>query len=167
MRLPAIGYKHLRERLTLNAEATATDPRAFRRRPDEPGRGLTGRARALFSPVMLQRNTTPRQAHLAHAAVVGVHAVCCGLPALAMLAAALSGAASGLALFSDSLQVFHRFLHGYELWILTLSTALVTAGGALELSARWGRRRHGFPWLFAFSLACFVINIAVVLSHRL
>lgn len=115
---------------------------------------------------MLQRNAKARHAHVAHAAVVGMHALCCGLPALAMLAAALSGATSGVALLSDSLQFFHRLLHGYELWILGLSAVLVTVGAWLEVSARRGRHAHGFPWLFAFSVFCFLVNVAVVFAHR-
>ena len=114
--------------------------------------------------VMLQRNS-PRHAHIAHAAVVGMHAICCGLPAAAMLAAALSGAASSVTLLPESFQQFHRWLHGYELWILGLSAALVTLGAVLEARARRSQS-HGFPWLFAFSVACFAINVAVILAHR-
>ena len=114
--------------------------------------------------VMLQRNA-PRHAHLAHAAVVGVHAVCCGLPALALTAAALSGATSVAALLPDFFEQFHRLLHARELWILGLSAALVALGAALEIGARRGRQ-HGFPWLFAFSVLCFLINAGVILAHR-
>jgi hypothetical protein len=117
---------------------------------------------------MLQRNAlaqTPRHAHLAHAAVVGMHALCCGLPAVALLAVGLSGASS-LALLSDSLGVFHRLLHGYEVWILGLSAALVALGAWLELAVRRGRHAHGFPWLFALSVVCFAANLAVMLVHR-
>jgi hypothetical protein len=117
---------------------------------------------------MLQHNKTKRanQAHWAHAAVVGLHTLCCGLPAAAMAAAALSGAASGTALFSDSFAEFHGFLHAHELWILVLSAVLVGVGGVLELSGRRGHARQGFPWLFAFSVLCFLINTAVILAHR-
>ena len=80
---------------------------------------------------MLQRNNS-RHAHIAHAAVVGLHAICCGLPALAMLAAALSGAASVGTLLPDSFEQFHRALHGYELWIVGVSATLVTFGAWLE-----------------------------------
>jgi hypothetical protein len=126
---------------------------------------LTG---AAMCQVMLQRNTqaAPRRAHLAHAAVVGLHALCCGLPALAMLAAGLSGAASGIALFSDAFGAVHQLLHTHELWILGLSAALVTLGAWLELNARRAHLGHGFPWLFGFSVLCFVINVGVILAHR-
>jgi hypothetical protein len=117
---------------------------------------------------MLQRNTpsAPRRAHLAHAAVVGLHTICCGLPALALLAAGLSGAASGVALFSGAVGVLHDLLHAHELWILGISTALVTLGAWLELNARRAHPGHGFPWLFAFSVLCFAINVGVILAHR-
>ena len=114
---------------------------------------------------MLQRNN-PQHAHIAHAAVVGMHAICCGLPALAMLAAALSGAASVGALLPDSFEQFHRLLHGYELWIVGLSAALVALGAWLEVGARRNHPGQGFPWLFAFSVLCFLINVGVILAHR-
>lgn len=117
---------------------------------------------------MLQHNSRQagKKAHLVHAAVVGLHALCCGLPALAMLAAAVSGAASGIALLSDSFAPFHDFLHQHEVWILILSAGLVVTGGALEAWARRGPHNHGFPWLFAFSVACFAANALIILAHR-
>lgn len=118
---------------------------------------------------MLQHNAIKhgQRAHAAHAAVVGLHALCCGLPALAMSAAALAGAASSLALASEFIVQFHEFMHRYELWVLAVSAALVVAGGGLELLARHGRARLGFPWLFAFSAACFALNFAIIAGHRL
>lgn len=117
---------------------------------------------------MLQHNSphAPHRAHLAHATMVGLHALCCGLPALAMLATGVSGAASGLALFSGSLTVFHDLVHAHELWILAGSAFLVTIGAWLELAHRRVHPGLGFPWLFAFSLVCFAVNVAVVLAHR-
>ena len=116
---------------------------------------------------MLQHNSarTGQRAHLAHAAVMGIHAICCGLPALAMLAAAVSGATSGIALLSDSVTQLHHFLHEHELWILVVSAGLVVTGGIMEASAR-RVHRHGFPWLFAFSVLCFVFNMAIIALHR-
>ncbi|HYD71740.1 MAG TPA: hypothetical protein VEF55_01285 [Candidatus Binatia bacterium] len=114
---------------------------------------------------MLQRNNS-HHAHIAHAAVVGMHALCCGLPALAMLAAALSGAASVGSLLPESFEQFHRLLHGYELWIVCLSAALVALGGWLEASARRHHPDQRFPWLFAFSVLCFLINVGVIAAHR-
>jgi hypothetical protein len=102
---------------------------------------------------------------LAHAAVVSLHAICCGLPALAMLAAAVSGATSGIAVLAGYFQPIHNFLHGHEVWILAASAGLVLAGGWLEASAR-RRHNHGFPWLFAFSVLCFVVNVAIIVAHR-
>lgn len=117
---------------------------------------------------MLQHNTQKagKHAHVAHAAVMGLHALCCGLPALAMLAAAASGAASGAALASESFAQFHAILHQHEGWILAVSAALVVTGAILEAAARRGPHRHGFPWLFGFSVLCFAMNVAIILGHR-
>lgn len=116
---------------------------------------------------MLQHNSAKagRRAHLAHATVMSLHALCCGLPALALAAAAVSGATSGIALASQSVAVVHEFLHQHELWILVVSAALVVSGGWLEASARRHQSR-GFPWLFAFSVLCFVANVAIIVGHR-
>lgn len=118
---------------------------------------------------MLQHNAllAGKRAHVAHATVMGLHALCCGMPALAMTAAALSGAASGAALASESFAQFHTLLHAHEGWILALSALLVGAGAVLEVLARRGTHRHGFPWLFLFSVACFAANAAIVLGHRI
>lgn len=116
---------------------------------------------------MLQHNghKAGRRAHLAHAAVMGMHAVCCGLPALAMLAAAVSGATSSVALLADSVAEIHQFLHAHEVWILLVSAALVVTGGWIEAAARL-RHPHGFPWWFAFSVLCFLANVAIIVAHR-
>ena len=119
---------------------------------------------------MLQHNA-PRQdagrrAHIAHAALISLHAFCCGMPALAMLAAAVSGTTSGIALLSDSFEQLHEFLHAHELWILVISAALVVIGGAMELNARRSGHNHRFPWLFAFSVLCFLVNVGIILAHR-
>ena len=102
---------------------------------------------------------------MAHAAVMGLHAICCGLPALAMLAAAVSGATSGIALLAGSVEEIHHFLHQHELWILVASAGLVVTGGVLEVVSR-RTHKHGFPWLFAFSVLCFVANVAIIAAHR-
>lgn len=117
---------------------------------------------------MLQHNAlhAPARAHWAHAAVMGLHSVCCGLPALAMLAAALSGAASSAAFLPDSFVEFHRLMHAHELWILVVSASLVVAGGALEVAARRASHGHGFPWLFSFSALCFLANLVIIVAHR-
>jgi hypothetical protein len=128
---------------------------------------LTGGGETLNSGVMLQHNSSEagKKAHLAHAAVMSLHAICCGLPALAMLAVALSGAASGVALFADYVGEMHRFLHGHEYWILAVSAGLVGVGGWMELQSR-RHHNHGFPWLFAFSVLCFFANVTMILVHR-
>ncbi len=117
---------------------------------------------------MLQHNTAQARAraHLAHAAVVSLHGLCCGVPALAILATAASGAAAGVTLLADFVTPFHTLLHRHETWVLAVSGLLVTAGGALEAWARRRPHRHGFPWLFAFSAACFLANVAIVAGHR-
>lgn len=123
--------------------------------------------RAMFR-AMLQHNTRRRgqKAHVAHVAVVALHAICCGLPALAMLAAAVSGATSGVALLAESFEPFHDFLHQHEIWILGVSALLVVTGGVLEVVARRAPHNHGFPWLFAFSVLCFLANVAIIVAHR-
>lgn len=96
---------------------------------------------------------------------MGLHAICCGLPALAMLAAAVSGATSSVALLAGSFEEIHHFLHQHELWILLISAGLVVTGGVLEANSR-KHHRHGFPWLFAFSVLCFVANVTIIVLHR-
>ena len=103
---------------------------------------------------------------MAHAAVVALHALCCGLPALAMLAAAVSGATSGIALLGDFFEPFHHLLHQHELWIMAVSAALVVLGAGLEVVARRGPHNHGFPWLFSLSVLCFLVNVAIIVAHR-
>jgi hypothetical protein len=117
---------------------------------------------------MLQHNTvsSARPAHLAHAAVLSLHTLCCGLPALAMLAAAVSGAASGLTFVSELFGEFHAFMHAHEIWILILSAALVVVGGGLEGLSRRVRKSQGLPWLFVFSVLCLVANLALIVIHR-
>jgi hypothetical protein len=82
-----------------------------------------------------------------------------------MLAAAVSGATSGVALLAGSVEEIHHFLHQYELWILIISATLVVTGGILEAVSR-RTHRHGFPWLFAFSVLCFAANVAIIATHR-
>lgn len=118
---------------------------------------------------MLQSNAkqSGKQAHLAHAAVLSLHTLCCGLPALAVTLTALSGAAaSGTVAFSSFFGGLHTLIHGNELWILAVSAFLVAFGGAMEFTARRGRSELPFPWLYAMSLGCFVANVAIIAVHR-
>jgi hypothetical protein len=114
---------------------------------------------------MLQRNALPtaKSAHLAHAAVLSLHSLCCGLPALAVTLAALG--VSGVS-FGGALAGFHALIHGNELWILALSAALVTVGGLMELNARRSHPTKGVPWLFVMSACCFLANVAIIALHR-
>lgn len=114
---------------------------------------------------MLQHNNTGR-AHLTHVAVVGLHGLCCGLPVLGMLAATVSGVASISSVAADLFGYFHEFIHRHEMWIVMLSAALVGAGGWLEAQARLRGHAHGFPWAFAVSTGCFLVNVAIIASHR-
>lgn len=130
------------------------------------GPGLTADPPAIFYPRMLQHNASVgRPAHIAHTAMVALHALCCGVPGLALLAAALAGTASGVLLVRESVGRFHAFVHAGEAWILGVSAALVVTGGILEAVSRRGRRQ-GFPWLFALSAVCFLANVALVAAHR-
>ncbi len=119
---------------------------------------------------MLQDNVVHadhgRKAHLAHAAVVGLHTLCCGVPALALMLAALSGAATGVTLFAQATGRLHAILHAHEMWILALSAALVAVGGVLELNSRRNGRHRSVPWLYLMSVACFGLNVAIILAHR-
>jgi hypothetical protein len=107
-----------------------------------------------------------RHAHVAHGAVLAFHAVCCGLPALAMILAAFAGTASGALLLPEFFTEIHHFLHGHEVWILALSALLVVSGGWLEVHERSHGHNQGFPWLFAFSALCFVANFSIIAIHR-
>ena len=112
---------------------------------------------------MLQRNTA-KSAHLAHAAVLSLHSLCCGLPALAVTLAALG--VSGVNL-GGTLSGLHTLIHGHELWILALSATLVVIGAVMELSLRRSHQHKGIPWLFVMSACCLLANIAIIAVHRL
>jgi hypothetical protein len=112
------------------------------------------------------RGGASNKAHLAHAAVAGMHALCCGLPAAAMLAAAASNASVGIVAVAGQLRAFHAVAHHYEFWILAVSSILVSLGGVLEYRARRRGAAHGFPWLFALSVSCFLFNATVIGLHR-
>jgi hypothetical protein len=116
---------------------------------------------------MLQHNINRKsKAHLAHFAVVTLHALCCGLPVFAILAAALTGAASGSALQLGAYGQFHDFLHAHELWIVAVSAALVIAGAIFEARLRRGGGVRGIPVLFTISVFCFFANAGLILAHR-
>ncbi len=110
---------------------------------------------------MLQHNTRDggSRAHWAHAALVSMHALCCGLPA----AMAIAGVAIGALAWATPIVRLHTFLHGYEPEMLLVSFALVTIGGIAE----WRRRAQlrGFPKLYALSLMCFLANAGIVTTH--
>ncbi len=112
---------------------------------------------------MLQHNTA-KSAHLAHAAVLSLHSICCGLPALAVSLAALG--VSGVNL-GAGLTGLHALIHGHELWILALSAGLVIVGGVLEFKLRRLHAERGVPWLFAMSGCCLAANVAIIAAHRL
>lgn len=132
-----------------------------------PAFALTGTAGTVITGAMLQHNThasrgdTGGRAHWAHAALVGMHALCCGLPA----AMALLGVAIGALAWAAPIVRLHTFLHGYEPEMLMLSFALVAIGGFAE----WQRRAQlkSFPKLYALSLICFVANAGMVTTHWL
>jgi hypothetical protein len=97
--------------------------------------------------------------HWTHAAVVGLHTVCCGAPIVAAIFA--SGAGLGLL---GGLTLAHDVIHEHEVWFVALSATLVLAGGVFE----WRVRRTGVrrtPWLFLLSAAAFLVNASVVAMH--
>ena len=109
---------------------------------------------------------TAHRAHAAHALVLGLHTVCCGLPVAATLLASGAVGLVGFAALETFALDLHERLHAYEGWILVVSAALVAIGGLAELAARRrGLRR--FPAFFAVSVACLVVNAGLVVSHRL
>jgi hypothetical protein len=113
---------------------------------------------------MLQHNTAKQgasRAHWAHAALVGMHALCCGLP----MAMAVAGVAIGALAWAGPIIRIHTFLHGYEPEMLMVSFALVAIGGFAE----WRRRAQlrAFPKLYALSLICFLANAGMVTTHWL
>ena len=127
--------------------------------------------------VMLQHNTqgaarnsvwgaaaASRRAHMAHAAMISLHVLCCGLPLLAFGAAA--GVSSGLLAFSAQAEAVHVVLHAHEVALVAASAVLVLIGAGLEWAARARQAVHGFPWMMALSVGCFVFNLILVGAHR-
>lgn len=108
------------------------------------------------------RATAARRAHVAHAAVVGGHVLCCGAPIALTLLATGAGASFGLSAAASWFGGLHALLHSHELWILAASALLVLTGGGLELRARRGWR---FSPLFLVSVACFAINATLIGIH--
>ena len=106
------------------------------------------------------------RAHLAHAAMVGMHSLCCGLPIAALMLSAVVGASTGLTALALKVAPLHRLLHAQEIWLVALSAALVSVGGYYEVRARKQGGHRGFPWLYALSCACFVFNLTIVAVHR-
>ncbi len=104
---------------------------------------------------------------MAHAAMVAFHFICCGLPIMALLLTAASGATTGALAFSSFAGDLHGFLHSQEALILAASATLVVLGGVLEVFAHRHGDKRGFPWLFALSAACFVFNLSLIVAHRL
>lgn len=117
---------------------------------------------------MLQRNAmnTRRHAHLTHAALVGLHSLCCGIPLVLMALVSIVGASATFAVALQKIYPFHDLIHQNEIWILAASAAFVMLGAVLEARARAGARELGFPYLFAVSVGCLVLNVGVVLLHR-
>lgn len=117
---------------------------------------------------MLQHNAhkAGERAHVAHAAMISLHTLCCGLPIIALALSAASGVASGTSLFVVSSQQVHGAIHAHEIWILAASLALVVIGGLYELAAQRSGARRGFSPLFAVSVACLVFNAVLIAAHR-
>ncbi|MDX2237700.1 MAG: hypothetical protein NW203_09055 [Hyphomonadaceae bacterium] len=119
--------------------------------------------------MVLQYNKTrpdPRGAHVLHALVVGLHALCCGAPAALLLISAGLGASTGLAATQGFVGDVHDVLHGHEGIILGASAALVLIGGAAEWRLRRVHGVRGFPFLFAASVACLVLNAGIIAAHN-
>jgi hypothetical protein len=101
------------------------------------------------------------RAHSVHVAMVALHSLCCGVPVLI----ASLGAAAGALAWGGMFLTLHDVVHHYEYLILAASALLVATGAYFEWRAR-RRGAKGFPFLFALSAACFLVNVAIVVSHR-
>ncbi len=106
------------------------------------------------------------KAHVAHAAMISLHALCCGLPLAALALATLSGVASGTSVLVLASQQVHGLLHSHEYWILVASLLLVAIGGYFELGARRAHKRRSISPLFALSVACLAFNVVLIAAHR-
>lgn len=108
---------------------------------------------------MVVRRAT--RAHWAHAGVVALHALCCGLP----LVVSLLGVAASASL-AGGVFTWHAVLHERELWLLGISAALVAIGAFAEWRFVRADRNRRVSALFAVSLACLAFNGAIVAGHR-
>jgi len=103
------------------------------------------------------------RAHWAHAAVLSLHAICCGAPIALLLVGAVTASVVGAGWVLGA----HAFLHAHEFWLLALSGSLVVYGGFGEWRARKSGAHAGFPVLWAMSGLCLAANVTIVVLHRL
>src|SRR5262249_14317820 len=89
-----------------------------------------------------------KNAHIAHAAMISMHTLCCGMPILALALATLSGAAAGTSLLVVTSRQIHNALHAHEFAILGASATLVSLGALFEVMAMRTGHRRGFSPLF-------------------
>jgi len=99
--------------------------------------------------------------------VLGLHALCCGAPVAAAFVASGAVGLTGFALVETATHDLHEVLHHHELWLLAISAVLVGVGGLAEWAARRRGQGRGFPAFFAVSVACFALNAALIVNHRL
>ncbi len=161
------GYG-FRERYKFGFSTAAAEARARGARKIPVADALTGAVARFMVSVMLHYNTEAEahrragHAHSAHAAMVALHALCCGLPAALLLVSA--GASTGL--LGGMVSEAHHFLHAHEVWLMALSAALVGVGGYGEWRA-WKAGARRVPWLFFLSILLFAANAAIIAGHRL
>lgn len=97
--------------------------------------------------------------HWVHAAAVGLHALCCGLP--------LAVQALGFGLLAvGGVAALHGFLHAHEFLVLAASAGLVVLGAVVEWLHHGGVRRGRPSALLALSAGCFVANAVLIGWHQ-
>lgn len=110
-----------------------------------------------------------KTSHLAHAAMVSLHSLCCGLPILATLASSVLGA--GLLGLQRGATLAHEQIHRVELALVVLSAAFVLLGAALEWRAHQRRRQAGEPGrvslFFLASVGFLAFNAWFTTLHQL
>ncbi len=100
---------------------------------------------------------------MAHAAAIGIHVLCCGLP----VAASLVSLATGLALTGAlaPIEALHGFLHQHEWTLVGISGAFVLLGVLWDRHERAHGHRGAGIWLWV-SAGLFALNLGLTTLHH-